>query len=70
MDKINEVLLKNNERSMAQNEALTEQVKQLNEQIAYMSRKLFGTSSEKTSNKNQLSLFEDSEFFKNRSQPK
>ncbi|HIZ53192.1 MAG TPA: transposase [Candidatus Enterococcus avicola] len=55
---------------MAQNEALTEQVKQLNEQIAYMSRKLFGTSSEKTSNKNQLSLFEDSEFFKNRSQPK
>lgn len=70
MDKINEVLLKNNERLMAQNEALTEQVKQLNEQIAYMSRKLFGTSSEKTSNENQLSLFEEPEVFKNRSQPK
>ena len=70
MDKINEVLLKNNERLMAQNEALTEQVKQLNEQIAYMSRKLFGTSSEKTSNQNQLSLFEEPEVFKNRSQPK
>lgn len=70
MDKINEVLLKKNERLMAQNEALTEQVKQLNEQIAYMSRKLFGTSSEKTSNENQLSLFEEPEVFKNRSQPK
>ena len=70
MDKINEVLLKNNERLMAQNEALTEQVKQLNEQIAYMSRKLFDTSSEKTSNENQLSLFEEPEVFKNRSQPK
>lgn len=70
MDKINEVLLKNNERLMAQNEALTEQVKQLNEQIAYMSRKLFGTSSEKTPNESQLSLFEDLEVFKNRSQPK
>lgn len=51
MDKINEVLLENNERLIAQNEVLTEQVKQLNEQIAYMSRKLFGTSSEKTPTK-------------------
>ena len=70
MDKINEVLLANNERLMAQVEAQAKQIKQLNEQLAYLSRKLFGTSSEKTPNESQLSLFEDLEVFKNRSQPK
>lgn len=77
MDKINEVILENNERLMIKNERLTAQVEEqtkqikfLNEQLSLLTRKIFGTSSEKTSNENQLSLFEDPEVFKNRSQPK
>ncbi len=69
MNEINEILLANNERLMAQNEEQAEQIKLLNEQLAYLTRKLFGTSSEQTSNDNQLSLFEEQEVFKNRRQP-
>lgn len=52
-----------------QNEAQAEQIKLLNEQLAYLSRKLFGTSSEQTPNDNQLSLFEEQEVFRKRRQP-
>lgn len=67
MDKINQVLLENNDRLMAQVEAQAKQIKLLNEQPAYLT---FGTSSEKTPNDSQLSLFEDQEVFNKRSQPK
>lgn len=70
MDKINQVLLENNERLMVQVEAQAEQIKQLNEQLAYLTRKLFGTSSEQTPNDSQLSLFDEQEVFNQRSQPK
>ena len=67
MDENNEILI---ERLMAQVEAQAEQIKLLNEQLAYLTQKLFGTSSEKSPNDSQLSLFEDPEVFKTRSQPK
>lgn len=70
MEELVKILTKNNERLIAQVEAQAEQIKQLNEQLAYLSRKLFGTSSEKTPNDSQLSLFEEQEVFKQRSQPK
>lgn len=80
MEKINKVLLENNERLMIQNERLTaqveeqtKQIKYLNEQLSYLTRKMFGASSEKTSEKNQLSLFDEpevSEVFMKRRKPK
>lgn len=71
MDELVKGLTKNNERLLIQNEALVEEIRVLNEQVAYLSRKLFGTSSEKSPSKNQLSLFEDEqEVFRKRRQPK
>lgn len=48
-------------QSNAQSEQLTEQIKLLNEQLAYLKQKLFGTSSERRINDNQLSLFNEVE---------
>lgn len=71
MDDLVKILTKNNERLITQVEAQGEQIKLLNEQVAYLSRKLFGTSSEKTPSDHQLSLFdEEQEVFKRRRQPK
>lgn len=70
MGKINHVSLEKYERLMPQVETQAEQIKVLNEQLAYLTQKLFGTSSEKTPNDSQLSLFEDQEVFRKRSQPK
>lgn len=70
MEELVKVLTKQNERLIAQVEAQAEQNKLLNEQLAYLTQKLFGTSSEKTPNDSQLSFFEDQEVFKKRSQPK
>lgn len=70
MEELVKILTKNNERLIAQVEVQAEQIKQLNEQLAYLSRKLFGTSSEKTPNDSQLSLFEEQEVFKKLSQLK
>jgi len=54
----------------AQVESQAEQIKHLNEQVAYLTKKLFGSSSEKITDKNQLSLFEEAESFNQRRQPK
>ena len=48
-------------QSNAQSEQLTEQIKLLNEQLAYLKQKLFGTSSERRINEDQLSLFNEVE---------
>lgn len=70
MEELVKVLTKQNERLIAQVEAQAEQNRLLNEQLAYLTRKLFGASSEQTPNDSQLSLFDEQEVFNQRSQPK
>ena len=52
-----------NKQLLAQNRDLTKQVQALTEQVAYLTRKLFGTHSEKLTDPNQLSLLEDEGVF-------
>ena len=47
MTELEQQLMKQNKTLLAQNQALLEQVRQLNEQIQCMTKKLFGSSSEK-----------------------
>lgn len=70
MEELVKLLTENNARLTTQVEAQAEQIKSLNEQLAYLTKKLFGSSSEKTTNDNQLSLFEDAQVFNRRRQPK
>lgn len=70
MEELVKILTKNNEQLLIQNEALTQEIKNLNEQVAYLTKKIFGPSSEKITDKNQLSLFEEAESFNQRRQPK
>lgn len=52
------------EQLVKQNEALTKELALLREQVDFLTKKLFGRSSEKTSNlAGQVDLFEDDTFF-------
>ncbi|MGX7014853.1 IS66 family transposase [Vagococcus silagei] len=57
-------LLKQNEQLLKQNEALTNELQLLREQVDYLTKKLFGRSSEQSSDaKNQMDLFNDDPSF-------
>ncbi|MDO4925605.1 MAG: hypothetical protein Q3980_08060 [Turicibacter sp.] len=62
-------LTEQNKGLFAQNQELLEQVHQLNEQIQCMTKKLFGSSSEKTKVADgQISLFDSNDFLKKQRQ--
>uniref|UniRef100_UPI001CDBF755 transposase n=1 Tax=Lapidilactobacillus bayanensis TaxID=2485998 RepID=UPI001CDBF755 len=50
-------------QALAQNLELIKQVQILSEQVAYLTRKLYGSHSEKMVDPNQLSLLEDNSVF-------
>ncbi|MFR3816367.1 MAG: hypothetical protein ACLTXC_09785, partial [Turicibacter sp.] len=65
MTELEQQLMEQNKTLLAQNQALLEQVRQLNEQIQCMTKKLFGSSSEKTKVADgQISLFDSDHFLK------
>lgn len=69
MTELEQQLIEQNKTLLAQNQALLEQVRQLNEQIQCMSKKLFGSSSEKTKVADgQISLFDSDHFLKKQRQ--
>ena len=71
MTELEQQLIEQNKTLLAQNQALLEQVRQLNEQIQCMTKKLFGSSSEKTKVADgQISLFDQDNFLKTQRQPK
>ncbi|QCI86281.1 transposase [Vagococcus zengguangii] len=71
MEELVKILTKNNEKLTLQLESQAKQIKVLTEQVEYLTKKLFGSSSEKSVDNNQLSLFdEEPAVFKNRRQPK
>ena len=69
MTELQQQLMEQNKTLLAQNQALLEQVRQLNEQIQCMTKKLFGSSSEKTKVADgQISLFDSDIFLKKQRQ--
>ena len=69
MTELEQQLMEQNKTLLAQNQALLEQVRQLNEQIQCMTKKLFGSSSEKTKVADgQISLFDSDHFLKKQRQ--
>lgn len=71
MTELEQQLMKQNKDLLAQNQELLAQVRQLNEQIQYMTKKLFGSSSEKTKVADgQISLFNPDNFLKRQRQLK
>ena len=69
MTELEQQLMEQNKALLAQNQALLEQVRQLNEQIQCMTKKLFGSSSEKTKVADgQISLFDCDHFLKKQRQ--
>ncbi|MGX7031692.1 transposase domain-containing protein [Vagococcus zengguangii] len=71
MEELVKILIKNNEKLTLQLESQAKQIKVLTEQVEYLTKKLFGSSSEKSVDNNQLSLFdEEPAVSKNRRQPK
>ena len=69
MTELEQQLMEQNKTLLAQNQALLEQVRQLNEQIQCMTKKLFGSSSEKTKVADgQISLFDSNNFLKKQRQ--
>ena len=69
MTELEQQLMEQNKTLLAQNQALLEQVRQLNEQIQCMTKKLFGSSSEKTKvAEGQISLFDSDHFLKKQRQ--
>lgn len=71
MTELEQQLMEQNKTLLAQNQALLEQVRQLNEQIQCMTKKLFGSSSEKTKVADgQISLFDSDHFLKKQRQPR
>lgn len=69
MTELEQQLMEQNKALLAQNQALLEQVRQLNEQIQCMTKKLFGSSSEKTKVADgQISLFDSDHFLKKQRQ--
>lgn len=69
MTELEQQLMEQNKTLLAQNQALLEQVRQLNEQIQCMTKKLFGSSSEKTKVADgQISLFDSDNFLKKQRQ--
>src|SRR5689334_13105660 len=67
MSDLEKQLTKTNESLLVQLEQQSNQIQRLTEQVEYLTRKLFGTSSEKTKDlaENQLSLFDNNSFFDN-----
>ena len=65
LTKTNDILLNQIEKLTSQTEIQTQEIKRLSEQIQYLTKKLYGKSSEKSAKTSdeQLSLFED--FFDN-----
>ena len=69
MTELEQQLMEQNKTLLAQNQALLEQVRQLAEQIQCMTKKLFGSSSEKTKVADgQISLFDSDNFLKKQRQ--
>ena len=69
MTELEQQLMEQNKTLLAQNQALLGQVRQLNEQIQCMTKKLFGSSSEKTKVADgQISLFDSDHFLKKQRQ--
>ena len=58
-----EYLLQQNQELLKQQAEFLKEIKQLNENIAYLTNKLYGHHSEKLSDPNQQSLFEDNGVF-------
>ena len=69
MTELEQQLMEQNKTLLAQNQALLEQVRQSTEQIQCMTKKLFGSSSEKTKVADgQISLFDSDNFLKKQRQ--
>lgn len=63
MTELEKILVQTNEQRRIQLENQVQQIERLAEQIEYLTRKLFGTSSEKKVDENQLSLLDEDESF-------
>ncbi|WP_125766671.1 IS66 family transposase [Lapidilactobacillus wuchangensis] len=50
-------------QALDQNRELTKQIQDLTEQVAYLTRKIYGSHSEKMTDPNQLSLLEEGSVF-------
>ena len=68
MTELEQQLMEQNKTLLAQNQALLEQVRQLNEQIQCMTKKLFGSSSEKTKVADGQISFDSDHFLKKQRQ--